>query len=122
TAEHLALASRVALAELLLSGCTTTADHHYLFPEGLEQAIDIQVEAVRELGMRATLCRGSLSLAKPAGGRPYRRVEQRPEVILADSERLIDRYHQRDRKSTRLNSSHVKISYAVFCLKKKKDV
>lgn len=94
-AEHLALASRVALAELLLSGCTTTADHHYLFPDGLEEAIDIQVEAVRELGMRATLCRGSLSLAKPAGGRPYRRVEQRPEVILADSERLIGRYHQR---------------------------
>lgn len=95
TPEHLALASRVALAELLLSGCTTTADHHYLFPEALEQAIDIEVEAVRELGMRATLCRGSLTQAKPVGERPYRPVEQGAEVILADSERLIDRYHQR---------------------------
>lgn len=95
TPEHLALASRVALAELLLSGCTTTADHHYLFPEALEQAIDIEVEAVRELGMRATLCRGSLTQAKPVGARPYRPVEQGAEVILADSERLIDRYHQR---------------------------
>lgn len=95
TAEQLALASRVALAELLLSGCTTTVDHHYLFPDGLEQAIDIEVEAVRELGMRATLCRGSMNLAKPDGGRPYRRLEQDAEVILADSARLIDRYHQR---------------------------
>ena len=49
TPEKLALASKVALAELLLSGCSTAADHHYLFPGGLENAIDVQVEAVREL-------------------------------------------------------------------------
>lgn len=60
TPEKLALATKVALAELLLSGCTTAADHHYLFPEGLENAIDVQVESVRELGMRAMLTRGSM--------------------------------------------------------------
>lgn len=92
TPAQLALASRVALAELLLSGCTTTADHHYLFPEGLEEAIDIEVEAVRELGMRATLSRGSMNIEKPNAAR---NTAQRAEVILADSERLIDRYHQR---------------------------
>ena len=48
--EKLALATKVALAELLLSGCTTAADHHYLFPEGLENAIDVQVESVRRTG------------------------------------------------------------------------
>lgn len=95
TPRQLALASRVALAELLLSGCTTTADHHYLFPEGLEDAIDLQVEAVRELGMRATLTRGSMNIAKPGAGRTSRRTEQSTETILADSERLIARYHQR---------------------------
>ena len=91
TPRQLALASKVALAELLLSGCTTTADHHYLFPAGLEDAIDIEVEAVRELGMRALLTRGSMNLAKPH----CENTAQRAEVILADSERLIDRYHQR---------------------------
>jgi 8-oxoguanine deaminase len=93
TSSQLALASRVALAELLLSGCTTTADHHYLFPEGLEEAIDIEVEAVRELGMRATLSRGSMNIEKPNA---VRNTAQRAEVILADSERLIARYHQRE--------------------------
>ena len=70
TPEKLALATKVALAELLLSGCATAADHHYLFPEGLENAIDVQVESVRELGMRAMLTRGSMSLGEKDGGLP----------------------------------------------------
>ncbi|WOE65051.1 amidohydrolase family protein [Aeromonas allosaccharophila] len=61
TPDALALASKVAMAELLLSGCTLAADHHYLFPRGMEESIDIQVAAVRELGMRAMLTRGSMS-------------------------------------------------------------
>ncbi len=95
TPEQLALASRVALAELLLSGCTTAADHHYLFPRGLEEAIDVQVEAVRELGLRALLCRGSMSLGEADGGLPPQRTVQLAEAILADGERLIRRYHER---------------------------
>lgn len=95
TPEQLAVASRVALAELLLSGCTTTADHHYLFPRGLEEAIDVQVEAVRELGLRALLCRGSMSLGEADGGLPPQRTVQPAEAILADGERLIRRYHER---------------------------
>ena len=95
TPEQLALASRVALAELLLSGCTTAADHHYLFPRGLEEAIDVQVEAVRELGLRALLCRGSMSLGEADGGLPPQRTVQPAEAILADGERLIRRYHER---------------------------
>jgi 8-oxoguanine deaminase len=95
TPEKLALASKVALAELLLSGCSTAADHHYLFPGGLENAIDVQVEAVRELGMRAMLTRGSMSLGEADGGLPPQQTVQQGEVILADSQRLIDQYHER---------------------------
>lgn len=95
TPEKLALASKVALTELLLSGCTTAADHHYLFPQGLEDAIDVQVGVVRELGMRAMLTRGSMSLGEADGGLPPQQTVQQGEVILADSERLVGRYHQR---------------------------
>jgi 8-oxoguanine deaminase len=95
TPEKLALASKVALAELLLSGCSTAADHHYLFPGGLEHAIDVQVEAVRELGMRAMLTRGSMSLGEADGGLPPQQTVQQGEVILADSQRLIGQYHER---------------------------
>lgn len=95
TAEQLLVASQVALAELLRSGCTTAADHHYLFPAGLEDAIDVQVEAVRTLGVRAVLTRGSMSLGKADGGLPPQHTVQKAEAILADSERLIERYHER---------------------------
>ncbi|PBQ01394.1 8-oxoguanine deaminase [Pseudomonas congelans] len=95
TPEKLAVASKVALAELLLSGCTTAADHHYLFPDGLEHAIDVQVQSVRELGMRAMLTRGSMSLGEANGGLPPQQTVQQGEVILADSQRLIETYHQR---------------------------
>lgn len=95
TPERLKVATQVALAELLLSGCTTAADHHYLFPEGLEEAIDVQVESVRELGMRAMLTRGSMSLGEADGGLPPQQTVQQGEVILADSQRLIHNYHER---------------------------
>ncbi|MDT4809252.1 8-oxoguanine deaminase [compost metagenome] len=95
TPDQLALATRVALAELLLSGCTTAADHHYLFPDGLEQAIDVQAGVVAELGMRAMLTRGSMSLGEADGGLPPQQTVQSAEAILDDSQRLIRDYHQR---------------------------
>ena len=91
--DDIMLSSRVALAELLLSGCTTTADHHYLFPQGLEQAIDLQVAAASELGIRATICRGSMCLGEDQGGLPPRTVVQTEQAILQDSERVIKTYH-----------------------------
>lgn len=95
TPDALALASKVAMADLLLSGCTTAADHHYLFPRGMEESIDIQVETVRELGMRAMLTRGSMSLGEDEGGLPPRHTVQGPQQILDDSLRLVRQYHQR---------------------------
>ncbi|MFM5573657.1 8-oxoguanine deaminase [Aeromonas sp. 602200] len=95
TPDGLALASKVAMAELLLSGCTTAADHHYLFPRGMEESIDIQVAAVRELGMRAMLTRGSMSLGEDDGGLPPRHTVQGQQQILDDSLRLVRQYHER---------------------------
>ena len=93
TPDRLDVAARLALAELLLSGCTTTADHHYVFPAGLDEAVDIEVEAGRSLGIRTTLTRGSMNLSQEDGGLPPKSVVQDADAILADSERVIDAYH-----------------------------
>ena len=85
----------VAVAELLLSGCTTAADHHYLFPDGLEEAVDIEVEVVRRLGSRALLTRGSMSLGEKDGGLPPQSTVQDHDTILEDSRRVVERYHER---------------------------
>jgi 8-oxoguanine deaminase len=86
-------AATVAMAELLLSGCTTTTDHHYVFPAGLEDAIDIEVAAAKRLGIRAVLTRGSMNLSQRDGGLPPDSVVQDEDTILAQSAALIDRHH-----------------------------
>ena len=91
--DMLAVSTELALSELLLSGCTTASDHHYLFPNQLENAIDIQVEEAQKLGMRVVLTRGSMSLGEKDGGLPPQSVVQTKEQILTDSERLIKTYH-----------------------------
>ena len=93
TPEHVEVATRLALTELLLSGCTTAADHHYVFPRGLENTIEIQASAAADLGMRVTLTRGSMNLSVKDGGLPPESVVQDADTILADSERLIDAFH-----------------------------
>jgi 8-oxoguanine deaminase len=95
TPEALELAATVAMAELMLSGCTTTTDHHYLFPAGLEDGIDIEIAASQRLGLRVLLTRGSMNLSQRDGGLPPDSVVQDEDAILADSERLIGRYHER---------------------------
>ena len=95
TPERLRLAVRVALAELLLSGTTTTSDHHYVFNDALADAIDIEIEEAKALGMRLVATRGSMSLGEDEGGLPPRTVVQREDAILADCERLIARHHER---------------------------
>ena len=85
--------TRLALAELLLSGCTTAADHHYLFPQGITDAMDIQAQAASEMGLRMTMTRGSMSLSQDDGGLPPASTVQTESAIMADSERVIQRYH-----------------------------
>jgi cytosine/adenosine deaminase-related metal-dependent hydrolase len=86
-------AARVGLGELLLTGCTTTSDHLYLFPQGETRLIDAEIEAARELGIRFQPTRGSMSRGKSQGGLPPDAVCQDEETILADSRRLIREYH-----------------------------
>jgi 8-oxoguanine deaminase len=93
TPEALDAAVTVAMAELLLSGCTTTTDHHYVFPAGLESAIDVEIAAAQRLGVRVVLTRGSMNLSQRDGGLPPDSVVQDEDTILGDSERLIGRYH-----------------------------
>ncbi|MBV8242451.1 MAG: 8-oxoguanine deaminase [Hyphomicrobiales bacterium] len=93
TPGRLRLAARLALTELLMSGCTTAADHHYLYPAGLEDAVEIEVEAALELGMRMTVSRGSMNLSVKDGGLPPDSVVQDEETILKDSERAVKRFH-----------------------------
>jgi 8-oxoguanine deaminase len=93
TPHQLRLATRLALTELLLSGCTTAADHHYLYPGGLENAVDIEVEEALALGMRMTVSRGSMNRSQKDGGLPPDAVVQGTDAILADSERVLKLFH-----------------------------
>lgn len=93
TPDGFRLATRLALTELLMSGCTAASDHHYLFPDGLECAMDIQVEEATALGMRMTVTRGSMNLSAKDGGLPPDSVVQDEDTILSDCERVLSRYH-----------------------------
>ncbi len=93
TPEALRIAVRMALIELLTSGCTTAADHHNLFPPGLEGAIDIEVDEARKLGMRMTVTRGSMGISQKDGGLQPDAIVQDSDTILADSERVLRLYH-----------------------------
>ena len=95
TPEMIYSSSQIALVELLQSGCTTTADHHYIFSNQLENAIDIQVEAAKAIGCRVVLARGSMSLGHEDGGLPPSQTVQSEKTIMEDSERVIKEFHNR---------------------------
>jgi 8-oxoguanine deaminase len=94
-AENFRIATRLALTELLLSGCTTVSDHQYLYTAGLDAAMDIQAEEAAALGMRMTLTRGSLNLTLDEGGNAVPGSVQDTDRILADCERVLARWHDR---------------------------
>lgn len=90
TAEHIAVSTKVALAELALSGCTTAFDHLYLFPN--DSRLDDEIEAASEVGLRLHASRGSMSLGESDGGLPPDSVVETDEAILADTQRLLEAY------------------------------
>lgn len=92
-AEAVHVSALVSLAELLLSGCTTASDMFYVFPEHSDVALDQVIEAANVLGVRIHAGRGSMSLGQSHGGLPPDHVVQSADTILADTERLVDRYH-----------------------------
>jgi len=91
TPEDIFISTQTALAELALSGCTTASDHLYLFPNGSK--LDDEIEAALQVGVRLQASRGSMSLGESKGGLPPDSVTDSEDKILADSERLIERYH-----------------------------
>lgn len=95
TPDALRLATRCALVELMMSGVTCSSDHQYVFPTGLEDALDIQADEATALGMRMTLNRGAMNLSVKDGGLPPDSVVQDADTILADCERVVGKYHDR---------------------------
>ncbi|MCT2398963.1 8-oxoguanine deaminase [Novosphingobium mangrovi (ex Huang et al. 2023)] len=89
--EDVFAATQLGLAELALSGCTMSSDHHYLFPEGVR--LDDSIHAAREVGLRFHATRGSMSVGESKGGLPPDSVVEEEDAILADTIRLIDAFH-----------------------------
>lgn len=100
--EAIYYSSLLAMGELLKTGCTTSTDHHYVYPRGISGDImGTQFKAAETLGMRFSPTRGSMSLSKKDGGLPPDSVVQTEDEILKDSERVIHEYHDSSEFSMR---------------------
>ena len=97
TADMLRTSAQMAAAELILSGCTTASDHHYLFPN--DCTLDDEIHAVQAMGLRFHANRGSMSIGESNGGLPPDTLVEQEAFILKDSQRLIEQYHDNDRYS-----------------------
>jgi cytosine/adenosine deaminase-related metal-dependent hydrolase len=91
TPEMVRVSTQIAMAELLLSGCTTSSDHLYIYPNGVR--LDDSIEAAHMIGMRFTATRGSMSVGESQGGLPPDRVVEDETFILKESQRLIETWH-----------------------------
>jgi 8-oxoguanine deaminase len=91
TPEMVQVSTQLAMAELLMSGCTTSSDHLYIYPNGVR--LEDSIEAAQAIGMRFVATRGSMSVGQSAGGLPPDAVVEREDAILKDSQRLIETWH-----------------------------
>jgi cytosine/adenosine deaminase-related metal-dependent hydrolase len=86
-------AAGVGLAELALSGCSTTTDHHYVFPNGVTGILEAEVDLAHAIGLRFHPCRGSMDLGASAGGLPPDEIVEDTDAILSHTEAAIHRFH-----------------------------
>jgi cytosine/adenosine deaminase-related metal-dependent hydrolase len=86
-------AASAGLIELVQSGCSTTTDHHYVFPSGQERLLEAEIIAAEKIGVRFHPCRGSMDLGQSAGGLPPDSVVQDLDTILSDTQDAIRRFH-----------------------------
>jgi cytosine/adenosine deaminase-related metal-dependent hydrolase len=91
TPEMIHVSTQTAMAELMLSGCTTSSDHLYIYPNGC--TLDDSIAAAGEIGMRFHAARGAMSVGESKGGLPPDRVVEDEGAILADMQRLVEAYH-----------------------------
>ncbi len=91
TPEMVYVSALTAMAELMLSGCTTASDHLYIYPNG--SRLDDEIRAAHAIGIRFHASRGSMSLGRSKGGLPPDSVVEDEEAILRDSRRVIETYH-----------------------------
>ncbi len=91
TPAHVHAAVTIGLAEMMLSGCTTSSDHLYLYPNG--SRLDDEIQAATEIGIRFTATRGSMSIGESKGGLPPDILTEGEPAILADCERVIGAFH-----------------------------
>jgi cytosine/adenosine deaminase-related metal-dependent hydrolase len=91
--EWVRVATMVGLAELALSGCSTSTDHHYIFPPGSGPLLEAEIDAAAQVGLRFHPCRGSMDLGRSAGGLPPDEVVESTDDALAATEEAIARHH-----------------------------
>ena len=91
TPEMISVSTQTAMAELILSGCTTSSDHLYIYPNGCK--LDDSIHAAEQIGMRFHAARGSMSVGRSQGGLPPDSVVEKESDILKESQRLIEDYH-----------------------------
>ena len=93
--ESVHVSAWVGLAELALSGCTTSTDHLYLHPRGAGDLLTAEIDAAKDIGMRFHPTRGSMSLSVKDGGLPPDDVVQDDDDILRLSSEAVAKHHDR---------------------------